>query len=82
MEIVSAQSAGFCFGVKRAVEMAYEYQDTPHTFTYGPIIHNEVVIGALEKKGVYAIDTLEGHEVDKLIIRSHGVSPEIYEKGK
>lgn len=82
MEIVIAQSAGFCFGVKRAVEMAYEYQDTPHTFTYGPIIHNEVVIGALEKKGVYAIDTLEGHEVDKLIIRSHGVSPEIYEKGK
>ena len=82
MEIVIAQSAGFCFGVKRAVEMAYEYQDTPHTFTYGPIIHNEVVIGALEKKGVYAIDTLEGHEVDKLIIRSHGVSPEIYEEGK
>lgn len=82
MEIIIAQSAGFCFGVKRAVEMAFKYQDTPHTFTYGPIIHNEVVTGALEKKGVYAIDALEGHEVEKLIIRSHGVSPKVYEEGK
>lgn len=82
MEIIIAKTAGFCFGVKRAVDMAFSNSNGSHTYTYGPIIHNEVVTGELEKKGVYAIDEIEGHEVEKLIIRSHGVSPEIYEKGK
>lgn len=82
MEIIIAQTAGFCFGVKRAVDMAYAHAEEEHTFTYGPIIHNEVVTGDLENKGVYAIDSIEGKEVKHLIIRSHGVSPEIYEEGK
>lgn len=82
MEIIIAQTAGFCFGVKRAVDMAYSHVEEANTFTYGPIIHNEVVTGDLEKKGVYAIDSIEGKEVKQLIIRSHGVSPEIYEVGK
>lgn len=82
MEIIIAKTAGFCFGVKRAVEMAFNHQDESNTYTYGPIIHNEVVTQALEEKGVYAIDTIEGHNVKKLIIRSHGVSPEIYEQSK
>lgn len=82
MEIIIAQTAGFCFGVKRAVDMAYAHVEAADTFTYGPIIHNEVVTGDLEKKGVYAIDSIEGQDVKHLIIRSHGVSPEIYEIGK
>ena len=82
MEIIIAQTAGFCFGVKRAVDMAFSYENQVSTYTYGPIIHNEVVIGALEKKGIYAIDSIEGKDVKKLIIRSHGVSPEIYGEGK
>ena len=82
MEIIIAQTAGFCFGVKRAVDMAFSYENEASTYTYGPIIHNEVVTGALEKKGIYAIDSIEGKDVKKLIIRSHGVSPEIYKEGK
>lgn len=81
MEIIIAKTAGFCFGVKRAVDMAFVNEYQKNTYTYGPIIHNEVVTSALEKKGIYAIDEIEGHEVEKLIIRSHGVSPEVYEKG-
>ena len=82
MEIIIAKTAGFCFGVKRAVDMAYSHANEKNTFTYGPIIHNEVVTGDLEKQGVYAIDSIQGQEVKHLIIRSHGVSPEIYEEGK
>lgn len=82
MEIIIAQTAGFCFGVKRAVDMAFSYENEKSTYTYGPIIHNEVVTGALEQKGIYAIDTIEGQDVKKLIIRSHGVSPEIYEESR
>lgn len=82
MEIIIAQTAGFCFGVKRAVDMAFSYENEESTYTYGPIIHNEVVTGALEKKGIYAIDTIKDKDVKKLIIRSHGVSPEIYEESK
>ncbi|MBU3804275.1 MAG: 4-hydroxy-3-methylbut-2-enyl diphosphate reductase [Candidatus Cellulosilyticum pullistercoris] len=82
MEIIIAQTAGFCFGVKRAVDMAFSQEDEVSTYTYGPIIHNEVVTGSLEEKGIYAIDDIEGRDIKKLIIRSHGVSPEIYEKSK
>ncbi|MBQ1274582.1 MAG: 4-hydroxy-3-methylbut-2-enyl diphosphate reductase [Cellulosilyticum sp.] len=82
MKVIIAKTAGFCFGVKRAVEMAFSNADEKNTYTYGPIIHNEVVTGELEKKGVYAIDHMEGHQIDKLIIRSHGVSPQVYEQGK
>ena len=62
--------------------MAFANEHQKNTYTYGPIIHNEVVTGELEQKGIYAINEIEGHEVDKLIIRSHGVSPTIYEQGK
>lgn len=82
MKIIIAETAGFCFGVKRAVDMAFANEHEANTYTYGPIIHNEVVTGALEQKGIYAINEIEGHEVNRLIIRSHGVSPEVYEQGE
>lgn len=82
MEIFIAKTAGFCFGVKRAVDLAFEHADEANTYTYGPIIHNEVVTGQLEQKGVYAIEQLPNKPVNQLIIRSHGVSPDIYETSK
>lgn len=83
MEINVAKSAGFCFGVKRAVEMVYnEIGNSDNIYTYGPIIHNEEVVKDLENKGVKVV--LEGDDLSKLekgtiIIRSHGVGRKTYE---
>lgn len=78
MEIKVAKTAGFCFGVKRAVDMAFSNADKQSVYTYGPIIHNEFVTNELKEKGVDVIDTLENQDVKTLIIRSHGVSPDVY----
>ena len=60
MEIKLAESAGFCFGVKRAIDKVYEQIETGKTiYTYGPIIHNEEVVKDLEAKGVRVIDHFE-----------------------
>ena len=83
MEVRLAKSAGFCFGVKRAVQTVYEQVEKGgKIYTYGPIIHNEEVVKDLEKKGVSVIESEE--ELSKLtdgtvIIRSHGVPKKIYE---
>lgn len=85
MEVRVAKTAGFCFGVKRAVETVYEQVRRPgkKIYTYGPIIHNEEVVRDLAEKGV---GVLEGPEDLKklsegtVIIRSHGVGKEIYER--
>ena len=88
MNITVAKSAGFCFGVKRAVNKVYEQADIKKgpIYTYGPIIHNEEVVKDLEEKGVKVLDNLETltdaqkQEKGTVIIRSHGVSKEVYEK--
>ena len=82
MEVIVAKSAGFCFGVKRAVDSVYsEIENSEKTiYTYGPIIHNEQVVKDLENKGVRVINEKKEIEaVDKgtVIIRSHGVAKEI-----
>ena len=61
MEIIVAKTAGFCFGVKRAVEKVYEQigRTEKPIYTYGPIIHNEEVVKDLEKKGVRVLETEE-----------------------
>ncbi len=78
-----AKSAGFCFGVKRAVDMVYEQIDTgKKIYTYGPIIHNEEVVGELEKKGVTVMKELKElsqQEKGIVVIRSHGVDRKVYE---
>ncbi len=83
MEVRLATHAGFCFGVKRAVDKVYEQIETGKTiYTYGPIIHNEEVVKDLENKGVVVIpdkDTLQSITEGTVIIRSHGVTREIYE---
>ena len=83
MEVILAEHAGFCFGVRRAVEQVYEQisKGSP-IYTYGPIIHNEEVVKDLEQKGVQVIETEE--QLRKLtqgtvVIRSHGVPKRICE---
>ena len=85
MEVKVAKTAGFCFGVKRAVEMVYEQVEQcegKQIYTYGPIIHNEEVIKDMKKKGVEIIrDEEELKEIQSgvVIIRSHGVPKRIQE---
>ncbi len=84
MEVVVAKTAGFCFGVKRAVEQVYEQIETGKKpiYTFGPIIHNEEVVRDLEEKGVRVIESVKELEAltdGVVIIRSHGVGRNIYE---
>lgn len=85
MEVIVAKSAGFCFGVKRAVDTVYEQisraEDKP-IYTYGPIIHNEEVVKDLAEKGVQVMEGEEAIAEKKkgiVIIRSHGVSRHVQE---
>lgn len=88
MKVTLAKTAGFCFGVKRAVEMVYtEVQKGKQVYTLGPIIHNEEVVSDLEKKGVKMINELDLKKMEEdgkelsgstVVIRSHGVSEAVY----
>ena len=84
MKVVLAKSAGFCFGVRRAVDTVYEQvaKENGKIYTYGPIIHNEEVVADLEKKGVCVVETaqdLPNCRDGTVIIRSHGVGKAIYD---
>lgn len=84
MNVKVAKSAGFCFGVKRAVDKVYELIEEGRTgiFTLGPIIHNEEVVKDLEEKGVRVLDKIEDAEKlrpEIVVIRSHGVSKSVYD---
>ena len=83
MKIEAAKSAGFCFGVKRAVEKAYECAEDKNNkyYTLGPIIHNGSVVDDLKNKGVYVIDSLDElkDESATVIIRAHGVPKSVYD---
>lgn len=79
MNVELAKTAGFCFGVKRAVDTVYEQVEKHQNekiFTYGPIIHNEEVIKDLRSHGVEVIqdeEELRTVDADVVVIRSHGV---------
>ena len=83
MEVQIAKTAGFCFGVERAVNSVYEQiEKGGKIYTYGPIIHNESVVEDLAKKGVEVISSEEElkHVKDgTVILRSHGVEKRIYD---
>jgi len=84
MEVRVAKTAGFCFGVKRAVDQVYEQiaHGKRPIYTYGPIIHNEEVVRDLEEKGVRVLnsrDELATLTEGTVIIRSHGVGRNICE---
>lgn len=77
-----AKTAGFCFGVKRAVEMVYDNVNNKNIYTYGPIIHNEEVVRDLEERGVKVLNSLEdvvNSPAGTVIIRAHGILREEYE---
>ncbi|MDO5520330.1 MAG: 4-hydroxy-3-methylbut-2-enyl diphosphate reductase, partial [bacterium] len=84
MKIKLANSAGFCFGVKRAVDMVYDSADhKDNVYTFGEIIHNEEVVGDLEKKGVHVINSPEElNDATKgtIIIRSHGIAKNVWDQ--
>ena len=83
MKVILAKSAGFCFGVKRAVDKVYEQiGEGKKIYTFGPIIHNETVVNDLESKGVKVIADVEQLRSIKegiVIIRSHGVPKKVYD---
>ncbi|NDO46171.1 bifunctional 4-hydroxy-3-methylbut-2-enyl diphosphate reductase/30S ribosomal protein S1 [Clostridium sp. MD294] len=79
-EIIVAKSAGFCFGVSRAINMACdEINKNKNIYTYGPLIHNKEVIADLEKKGIHVIENLEQVKQGTVMIRSHGVGQKVYD---
>ena len=85
MNVELAKTAGFCFGVKRAVDTVYkqiEKHQSEKIFTYGPIIHNEEVIKDLRSHGVEVLndeEELKTVDADVVVIRSHGVAKYIYD---
>ena len=77
-----AKTAGFCYGVKRAVDDVYkEIENGKKIATLGPLIHNRQVIEDLASKGVYAYDSIEDIPSDHtVVIRAHGVPKAVYDK--
>jgi 4-hydroxy-3-methylbut-2-enyl diphosphate reductase len=82
MRIEVAAHAGHCFGVKAAIQKAFETarQEKTKVFTLGPIIHNPQVVAKLEKAGVGVVNSLSEMDEGVIIIRSHGVAPEVIQE--
>ena len=79
MKILIAKTAGFCMGVRRAVEMV---MDSPAerqqpVYTFGPLIHNPQVLSLLEEKGIRALTEIPEHGSGTVLIRAHGVPPDV-----
>ena len=81
MTYTLAKTAGFCFGVNRAVEMVYKLVgEGKRAATLGPIIHNPQMVEELAAKGVRIInDPAEALPGETVVIRSHGVGPQVYD---
>ena len=83
MEILFANVMGFCFGVRRAVELAQKFLNEncgKKVYSLGPLIHNEKVLEALKQKGLIIIEENDIEHIEKesvVIIRAHGVAPNI-----
>lgn len=83
IDIEIAENAGFCFGVRRAVEMAEgAAAKNGRVYTLGELIHNEAVVEDLQKKGVCAVNCVEEADGETLIIRSHGVPKSVKERAE
>lgn len=83
MKIYLAEHRGFCYGVKRAVELAEANASSiENIYTLGPIIHNPQVVSRLADKGVMMAENLSEIQSGKVIIRSHGVGPKVYEEAR
>lgn len=83
LEVILADYLGFCYGVKRAIKIARENAAPDGSAcTLGPIIHNPQMVERLKDEGVGTIDCLDDLKWGKVIIRSHGVGPETYERAE
>ncbi|MFH1288035.1 MAG: 4-hydroxy-3-methylbut-2-enyl diphosphate reductase [bacterium] len=82
--IICAKSAGFCFGVERAIKLANQAakKNRAKVYTLGPLIHNPQEVRRLEKKGIIPVSDLKKVGNNLVIIRSHGISPEGWEEIK
>ena len=83
MEVILAEYLGFCYGVKRAIRLARDSAESGNASTLGPIIHNPQMVARLEEEGVGSVDSVdEVPDGGTVIIRSHGVGPEVYDKAE
>lgn len=89
MEVVIAQSGGFCWGVERAIEIADEVANASanrpsfKVRTFGPLVHNHEALQGIERKGVFSdMDIEKMSENDVVVLRAHGISPGIKKKIK
>lgn len=84
VEIVRAKNAGYCYGVERALRMAEEslVNFQKPLYSLGPLIHNPQVVEELEKKGIKAVNSLDDISCGTVIIRSHGVEPQVLGEAK
>jgi 4-hydroxy-3-methylbut-2-enyl diphosphate reductase len=89
LKIITAKRAGFCFGVKRAVDMAFDAahkngqkddKECCDVYTLGPVIHNPQVIEKLKSEGVQPTDDIDDPKIKTIIIRTHGVQQEVSDK--
>lgn len=79
MKVVKAEFAGACYGVQRALDMALEAADSSEgASTLGPLIHNPQVVGDLAASGICAVDDVNAVDRGAVIIRSHGVAPQVF----
>jgi len=80
MNILVAKGAGFCFGVKRAIDIAFRIAEEPSpAVTFGPIIHNPQVINKLREKGITAVDAIPDTNAS-IIIRTHGIERTLFDQ--
>ena len=83
MEVILAESLGFCYGVKRAIKLARENAAPDGTAcTLGPIIHNPQMVARLAAEGVGNLSSLVEMTSGTIIIRSHGVGPQVYDEAE
>jgi 4-hydroxy-3-methylbut-2-enyl diphosphate reductase IspH len=84
MHTIMASHAGFCAGVKRAFKMTEEMAGHPGKwYTWGPLVHNQTVVDYFSRQGIRPIEDIDDiSEPAGLIIRSHGVAPEIIEEAR
>lgn len=82
MEILVAKRAGFCFGVKRAVDIVFKRSEgrIEGLYTFGPIIHNPQVIEKLRERGVIPVEDIDRDDIKTLIIRTHGIPLNLLEE--
>lgn len=81
MKVVIAHNAGFCFGVRRAIDMARRAAaESGHVYSLGPLIHNRQAVEALREQGVEVVNSLDEMPPSATVmIRTHGAGPDVYD---